>query len=102
MRKLDGGSRKTRSMSTELFLLLVLVCVAEAVGLLTHALADSGAFVEHEWKPKVGAATEFGNLGSTGPATEAMTATSAQPPFLASNFSCHAHEGKAVYTPWKM
>jgi hypothetical protein len=91
------------SMSTELFLLLEFVCVAEAVGLVIHALADSGAFVEHGCKPKVGAASEFSNLGSTGSATVAMTSTRAgQLPFLAPNLSCHAHERKAVYTAWKM
>ena len=90
-------------MSTELFLLLVLVCVAEAVGLVIHALADSGAFVERGWKPREGAATEFSNPGSTGPATVARTARRAgQLPFLAPKLSCHAHEGKAVYNPWKM
>ena len=90
-------------MSTELFLLLVVVCVAEAVGLLIHALTGSGAFVEYRWKPREGAAIEFSNLGSTGSATVVMTSTRAgQLPFLAPNLSCHAHERKAVYTAWKM
>jgi hypothetical protein len=74
-------------MSLELFLLLV--CIAEAVGELVHALTNSGAFGEHGWKPRKGAATEFSCLGST----ETLPR---------SNSSCGTHERKSVYTAWEM
>jgi len=88
-------------MALELFLLLV--CIAEAVGELVHALANSGAFAGHGWKPGE-APTEPGGLGSTEtlPATVGKTATRAQLPFLASNLGCGSQERKSGYTGWTM